>query len=422
MSNDVSEKVTVYGHVASLRRVGKIIFIILREFDDVEQVTVKKNEVSEDVWKTAESLGLEYFIEVRGVRVRSSIAKTGREIIPSSLRIIAASKPLPIDLTGKVATDFPTRIKYRYLDLRRPKVKAIFRVRSTLQKAAREFFYKRGFVELQFPVIIATATEGGAELFPVKYFDTNAYLAQSGQLYKQSAVAVFGKVFSIAPSFRAEKSRTRKHLTEFWQIDVEVALVSKEDLMRLQFDLVRYIYERIYEENEKELEELGVKLDIPEEYVKIGYDEAISILQNKGFDIKWGDDFGSDEERALCREFEQPFFITEFPAEQTAFYYMVDRGDSRIAHRIDMMGPGDYGVEWSSGGLREHDPERLKARIIEKGMKPESFDWYLDMFRYGFPPHGGFGMGVERLLQTILKLEKIHETALYPRTPDIVKP
>jgi nondiscriminating aspartyl-tRNA synthetase len=416
------ERVTVYGHVATVRRKGKIVFILLRTFDGEEQVTVKKDLVSDDLWSLVEDLGREYFIKVQGQLVESKIARLGREIIPESIEVVSPSPPPPIDLYGKVEAEWPTRLRYRYLDIRRPKVKAIFRVRSTLMKAAREFLYKEGFVELNFPIIIATATEGGAELFPVQYFDRQAFLAQSGQLYKQSAVAAFGKVFSIAPSFRAEKSRTRKHLTEFWQIDVEAALVEPRDLMDLQFRLVNYIVEKIIEENEKDLELLGVKLEPWQSYQVITYEEALEILRRKGFNIEWGEDFGADEERALVREFDEPFFIPEFPKDITAFYYMVDRSNPRMAHRIDFMGPGDYGVEWSSGGLREHDPERLAQRIREAGMRPESFSWYLDMFKYGFPPHGGFGMGVERLLQTLLRLEKIHEAALYPRTPDILEP
>lgn len=417
------EYVKLYGHVATIRRKGKIAFIVLRTFTGEEQVTIKKGMVPDEVWNVLDELGREYFIEVEGVFIESPIAKMGREVIPRSIRVIAKSKPLPIDVYGKTEAEWPTRLKYRYLDLRRPKVKAIFRIRSTLLNAAREFLLKEGFVELTFPVIIATATEGGAELFPVIYFGREAYLAQSAQLYKQSAIPAFGRVFSIAPSFRAEKSRTRKHLTEFWQIDVEVALVSKKDLMDLQFRLVNYIVEKILENNERDLEILGVKdLEPWDHYEILPYDEAIEILQRKGFDIKWGDDFGADEEKALVREFEVPFFIPEFPSNITAFYYMLDRRDPRIAHRIDMMGPGEHGVEWSSGGLREHDPERLRRRLSELGLNPESFGWYLDMFEYGFPPHGGFGMGVERLLQSLLRLERIHEAALYPRTPDILEP
>jgi len=418
-----ARRVRVYGHVGAIRRKGGIAFIALRTFEGEEQVVVKRDKVSPEVWRVLDELGREYFIEVTGVMVPSSIAKLGREIIPESIKVISPSKPLPIDLYGKTEAEWPTRLRFRYLDIRRPKVKAIFRVRSTLMNAAREFLLREGFVELTFPVIIATATEGGAELFPVIYFGREAYLAQSSQLYKQSAVASFGKVFSIAPSFRAEKSRTRKHLTEFWQIDVEAAMVSKSDLMDLQFRLVNYVVERILEENQRDLEILGVKDLEPWDYYEIvTYDEALDILRRKGFDIKWGDDFGADEEKALVNEFEAPFFIPEFPSEITAFYYKVDEENPKIAHRIDMMGPGPYGVEWSSGGLREHDPARLRSRMVEKGLDPSSFGWYLEMFEYGFPPHGGFGMGVERLLQTLLRVERIQEVALYPRTPDILEP
>jgi nondiscriminating aspartyl-tRNA synthetase len=419
-----NKEVKLYGHVATIRRKGKIAFIALRTFENEEQVTVKKNEVPEEIWNlVSKELGREDFIEVIGTLVKSDIAKLGREILPKSIRVIAKSRPPPIDLYGKTEAEWPTRLRFRYLDIRRPKVKAIFRVRSTLLEAAREFLRKEGFIELTFPIIIATATEGGAELFPVIYFGKEAYLAQSAQLYKQSAVASFGKVFSIAPSFRAEKSRTRKHLTEFWQIDVEAALVSKRDLMDLQFNLVNYIVEKILDKNEKDLEILGINNLEPWDYYEvISYDEALEILRRKGFEIKWGDDFGADEERALVKEFNVPFFIPEFPSSITAFYYKVDEKNPQIAHRIDMMGPGEYGVEWSSGGLREHNPERLKKRMIEFGLNPSSFGWYLEMFNYGFPPHGGFGMGVERLLQTILRLERIQEAALYPRTPDILEP
>ena len=412
----------ICGHVVSHRRVGKIIFIVLRKFNGMAQLTVKRGVAPEDVWNKALDIGLEYFVCAEGKPAEKQIARVGPEIIPSRLEVLAESKPTPIDLSGKVEAEFPTRIKYRYLDIRRPRVKAIFRIRSSVSRYAREFLYKEGFVELHFPIIIASATEGGAELFPVKYFDRQAYLAQSAQLYKQSAVAAFGKVFTIGPSFRAEKSRTRKHLTEFWQIDVEQALVSKNDLMDLQFRLVKYIYEKVASENQEDLETLGITLEPPRRYAKISYEEALEILRRKGFQVEWGMDFGSDEEKALCSSFEEPFFITEFPASQTAFYYMVSREDPRYAHRVDMMGNGPYGVEWSSGGLREHDPARLRRRMKEQGLRPESFGWYLEMFDYGVPPHGGFGMGVERLLLSMLRLEKIHEASLYPRTPDILVP
>ncbi|MDK2384169.1 MAG: aspartate--tRNA(Asn) ligase, partial [Candidatus Korarchaeota archaeon] len=317
----------ICGHVVSRRRVGRIVFVVLRGFTGMAQLTVKHGEVPEEVWRTAVDLGLEYFVCAEGRPAEKQIARVGPEIIPARIDVLAESRPTPIDLSGKVEAEFPTRIRYRYLDIRRPSVKAVFRIRSSVSRYAREFLYGEGFVELHFPIIIASATEGGAELFPVKYFDRQAYLAQSAQLYKQSAVASFGKVFTIGPSFRAEKSRTRKHLTEFLQIDVEQALASKEELMSLQFRLVRYVYEKVAREHAADLEILGVELEPPKSYSKISYEEALSILRRRGFEAEWGMDFGSDEERALCSEFEEPFFITEFPAGQTAFYYMVSRED-----------------------------------------------------------------------------------------------
>jgi len=418
----LQEEVKVYGHVMGIRRLGSIVFIVLRTFDGIEQVTIKKKEVSPETWKIVSELGSEYFIEVKGTMIKSTIAKLGREIIAKEIKIISPSSPPPIDLSEKVPAEFPTRIKYRYLDIRKPRIRAIFRIRATVVQAAREFLTKKGFVELQFPIIIATATEGGANLFPVRYFDRTAYLVQSAQLYKQSAIPAFGKVFTIGPSFRAEKSRTRKHLTEFWQIDVEAAMVTKDGLMDLQFNLVKYIYEKVLERNENDLKVLGLDLEVPDHYEKIGYDEALEILKRKGIELPWGEDFGAEEERALCESFTVPFFVTEFPEGVVAFYYKVDENNPKIAHRIDFFGPGTYGVEWSSGGLREHDPKKLEERMKAKGLNPKSFGWYLEMFKYGFPPHGGFGLGVERLLQTMLKLDKIHEAILYPRTPDILEP
>lgn len=418
----MGQKIKLYGHVLHLRDLGKVRFVILRTFDGVAQVVLKKNSVSEDIWKRFEELGYEYFVEVVGEKVESKIAKLGWEVHAEDLKIVAKSKTVPIDLADKTTTEFPTRLRYRYLDIRREPVRSILKVRASVVQAAREFLVERGFVELHFPIICGTASEGGAELFPVKYFDRQAYLVQSAQLYKQSAIPVFGKVFTVGPSFRAEKSRTKKHLTEFWQIDVEAALISKEELMKLQFELVKHIYARVAERNEKELSALGVKLEVPESYDVLSYEEALEVIRKKGLPIEWGEDFGADEERALCESFDKPFFVTEFPEKVVAFYYMVDDDDPRYAHRVDMYGWGSYGVEWSSGGLREHRPDRLRKRMKEKGLNPENFAWYLDMLEYGFPPHAGFGMGVERLLYSMLKLERVHEAVLYPRTPDVLEP
>ncbi len=413
----------VVGWVWTVRELGKISFVLIRKFpeNEIEQLVLKKGVTDDDSLSLVKELYPETLVRARGEWVKSEKYRTGREFVTNSLEILAPSQPTPYDLTGKTPTDYSTRIKYRYLDIRRPKVAAVLKGRAIVAQAARKVLIDHGFVEIWPPIIIATATEGGAELFPLIYFEKEAFLAQSGQLYKQAAVPAFGKVFAIAPSFRAEKSRTRKHLTEFWQIDVEFAFATPESIMDLEFEIYKGAAEALVDES-KVLELLGREIDVPERYEKVSYEEAIDILQRKGFDIKWGDDFGAPEERALCAEFDVPFFITEFPKDLCAFYYMVDEKDPRYARKIDFMAPGENGLELSSGGPREHRLDVLVQRMKDQGLRPESFGWYLDMFKYGFPPHGGFGIGLERLTLALLGLEKVTDATLFPRTPDILAP
>lgn len=416
----------IRGWVWNVRDIGKLKFILIRKFPEnrIEQVVVKKGNVPDDVLEAAGKYNPETLLEIEGEWKESPKAPNGREFVAKNITIIANSQPTPIDLTEKTPAEFPTRLEYRYLDLRKPRIAAIFKAKDVIIDAAREVMRKNGFVEAAFyPMIIATATEGGAELFPLVYFDKEAFLAQSAQLYKQSLVPAFGRVFAIAPSFRAEKSRTRKHLTEFWQIDAEAAFVTKRDLMDIQFQIYRRAAERLNDEAEEELKLLGIEeVPVPKKYETISYEEAIELLQSDGIDIKKGDDFGAPEERQLCSHFDVPFFVTEFPETECAFYYKLREDDPFYAEKMDFLAPGPNGLELSSGGPREHDPEKLKQRMIAKGMRPESFGWYLDMFRYGFPPHGGFGMGVERLTLALLQLDKITEAMPYPRTPDILTP
>ncbi len=417
---------TLRGWVWNVRDIGKLKFILLRTFPEnrIEQVVVKKGNVPDEILEEAGKFNPETLLEIDGDWKESPKAPNGREFVATGLRVIANSQPTPIDLTEKTPAEFPTRLEYRYLDLRKPRIAAIFKAKSTIVDAARQVLRKWGFHEAAFfPIMIATATEGGAELFPLVYFDKEAFLAQSAQLYKQSLVPALGRVFSVAPSFRAEKSRTRKHLTEFWQIDAEGAFLTKKDLMEIQFDIYRTAAQRLAEENEEELRLLGIEdIVIPTKYEKISYDEAIELLRSDGVQIERGDDFGAPEERQLCSHFEVPFFVTEFPETECAFYYKLREDDPFFAEKMDFLAPGPNGLELSSGGPREHDPEKLAARMRAKGLKPENFGWYLEMFKYGFPPHGGFGMGVERLTLALLGLDKIMEAMPYPRTPDILTP
>ncbi|MDN5358253.1 MAG: nondiscriminating aspartyl-tRNA synthetase [Candidatus Diapherotrites archaeon] len=417
---------TIRGWVWNVRDIGKLKFILIRTFPEnrIEQVVVKKGNVPDEVLEEAGKYNPETLLEIQGEWVESKKAPNGREFVAKDVKVIANSEPTPIDLTEKTPAEFPTRLEYRYLDLRKPRIAAIFKAKSVIVDAARQVLRKWGFHEAAFfPIIIATATEGGAELFPLVYFDREAFLAQSAQLYKQSLVPALGRVFSIAPSFRAEKSRTRKHLTEFWQIDVEAAFVTKKDLMDIQFDIYKTAAERLNREVPDELKLLGIEeVPVPNKYEKISYDEAIELLRSDGVDIKRGDDFGAPEERQLCSHFDVPFFVTEFPETECAFYYKLREEDPFFAEKMDFLAPGENGLELSSGGPRENDPEKLRKRMIAKGMRPEAFGWYLEMFKYGFPPHGGFGMGVERLTLALLNLDKIMEAMPYPRTPDILTP
>ncbi len=414
----------IRGWVYRVRDMGKVKFVLIRLFPEnrVEQVVVKAGNVEDEVLEAVEGFYPETLIEVEGEWKTTDKVKTGREFVARKIRVVSPSKPTPIDLTGKTPTDYSKRIRYRWLDVRRPEVSAVLRLKGVVLREVRDYLRSQGFVETTLPIIISAAAEGGAELFPIVYFDREAFLAQSGQLYKQALVPSLGRVFTIGPSFRAEKSRTRKHLTEFWEIDAEAAFVTKEDLMDIEFGIYRSAADALNDYPELFERFGGTPPEVPKKYEVIDYDEALEILKGDGIEIPWGEDFGAPEERQLCSHFEVPFFIARFPRQQTAFYYKVDRDDPRYAHKMDFLAPGQKGMELSSGGIREEDPEMLRKRIIEFGLKPESFDWYLEMFEYGFPPHGGFGLGIERLTAVLLGLEKIMDATAFPRTPDILYP
>ncbi len=415
---------TLRGWVYIVRDIGKLKFVLVRIFPEnrVVQTVFKEGETEKSSMKLVESLYPETLLELKGEWRSSEKAPGGREFVVKEASMISPSKPLPIDISGKTPVEYANRIKYRWLDVRRPEVSAVLRLKSIILKAARDYLLSEGFVETTYPVIISTASEGGAELFPVVYFDKEAFLAQSGQLYKQALVPSLGKVFSISASFRAEKSRTRKHLTEFWQIDVEAGFVTERDLMDIEFGIYRSVTEELNKYPEL-FEILGREPpEIPRTYEDITYDEALEILRGDGVDIAWGDDFGAPEERKLCSHFDTPFFIRRFPLEQSPFYAKVVREDPKYSYKMDFMAPGENGMELSSGGLREENPEMLRKRMKELGLKPESFEWYVEMFEYGFPPHGGFGIGIERLTTVMLGLEKVTDATAFPRTPDILYP
>lgn len=414
-------EVELLGWVRNKRSHGGLLFIDLRDSTGVIQVTVKKGEVSDNSFRYAEELRREAAIKVLGVVKRDPRAPGGVEVRCKSLEVLGGS-----------LDDFPIRkgvkVKFlldnRHLHIRSPRVAAIMRIRAALLKAARKWFEENGFVEIHCPSFITAAVEGGATLFKVDYFGREAYLTQSSQFYQEAAIYSLEKVYSIQPSFRAELSRTRRHLTEFWHLEAEIAYAELEDLLEIIENLFYAMVCGVYEQAGKELDLLGVRLDpdiAKPPYPRIRYSEALEILRRKGFELKWGDDFGADEERELSKEFEKPFFVTHWAREAKAFYHMPDPSDPKVCRNADLLTPGGYG-EVVGGGQRIHDYHQLMERIREAGLNPEDYRWYLDLRKYGSIPHSGFGLGVERMLWWLLKLSHIRDACLFPRTPARVYP
>ncbi|MPW38154.1 aspartate--tRNA(Asn) ligase [Thermococcus sp. 101 C5] len=415
------KKVKVAGWVYEVKDLGGIKFLWLRDREGIVQITAPKKKVNEEVFALIPKLNSEDVIAVEGVVNFTPKAKLGFEIIPEKIEILSrADSPLPLDPTGKVKAELDTRLDNRFMDLRRPEVMAIFKIRSSVFKAVRDFFYQEGFIEIHTPKIIATATEGGTELFPMKYFERDAFLAQSPQLYKQIMMASgLDRVFEIAPIFRAEEHNTTRHLNEAWSIDAEMAFIESEDeVMGLLERLVAHAINYVREYNEKELKILDLELEEPKlPFRRITYTQALEILKDLGKEIPWGEDIDTEGEKMLGQYIKETYdedlyFIYQYPSEAKPFYIMRYDDKPEISRAFDL----EYrGVEITSGGQREHRYEKLKEQIAEKGLKVESFEFYLKAFRYGMPPHGGFGLGAERLLKQMLNLNNIREVILFPR-------
>ena len=415
------KKVKVAGWVHEVRDLGGIKFVWLRDREGIVQITAPKKKVNKEIFLIIPKLNSEDVVAVEGVVNFTPKAKLGFEIIPEKIEILAkAESPLPLDPTGKVKAELDTRLDNRFIDLRKPEVMAIFKIRSNVFKAIREFFYQEGFVEIHTPKIIVTATEGGTELFPMKYFERDAFLAQSPQLYKQIMMASgLDRVFEIAPIFRAEEHNTTRHLNEAWSIDAEMAFIENEDeVMQILERLIAYTINYVREHNEKELKILDFELEEPKlPFRRITYTQALEILKDLGKEIPWGEDIDTEGEKLLGRYIKETYdedlyFIYQYPSEAKPFYIMKYDERPEISRAFDL----EYrGVEITSGGQREHRYEKLKEQIAEKGLNVESFEFYLKAFRYGMPPHGGFGLGAERLLKQMLNLKNIREVILFPR-------
>jgi aspartyl-tRNA synthetase len=423
LSKGGDDEVIIMGWVASIRDHGNIQFIILRDMYGEIQVTVKKRECSESLFQLAKEIKEHSSIGVRGKIRPQEKVPNGAEIVPIEIRVFSiARKAAPFLVQSRTSTvGIDTRLDLRAVDLRRNYLGSIFRIRQTAVNSVRAFLSEQKFNEVNTPKMIATATEGGAALFPIFYYDREAFLAQSPQLYKEQLTMAFESVFEIGPIFRAEPSRTNRHLSEAISIDVERAFVDYNDIMSLLERMISKIVDILKEKNQDDLEYLQLQLpsmDLP--FSKYSYSDIIDRLQEAGERIQWGDDISPQIMKSIQHEHLNDFyFIIDWPTSTKPFYIKPSATDSRICESFDLMCGG---LEVSSGSTRINHKDQLVGRMAKQGLKPEAFDYHLRVFDYGVPPHAGFGLGLERLMMALTKVENIRDVTLYPRDIDRLAP
>ena len=420
--------IVIYGWIHSVRDIGRVKFIVLRDKTGKIQVIARKNSIDEEKFKRISDLARESILWVRGVVQKSGIAKAGVEIILEDYGMISESKPLPIEIwSPDINTQFAKRVEYRYLDLRRPEVQALFKIRAKAQSLIRRFLEDQGFMEINTPKIVLMGAESGADVFEVNYFSRQAYLSQSPQLYKQMLMSSgIEKVYEIAAYWRAEKSHTSRHLTEFWMLDVEVSFINNiEDILKLLEDMMVYVISELKDEEYRSLEVLNVKLNTPKSpFPRVTIREAYKILAENGKILQYGDDLDTEAEEKLGEIFMKNYnseflFVLEFPWGKSPFYSMRKEDEPEWVIGFDLLYKG---LEIASGKQREHRYEKLLQNVIEKKLKIDTLKWYLESFKYGMPPHGGFGFGIDRFIKQMLNLEDIREAILFPRDPERIHP
>lgn len=411
-SSLVDKEVTLAGWVHNIRDLGGKKFILLRDSTGILQIVVDK---SSDSFKIASELSQESVIVVKGIVKTDPRAPGGVEVHASKIEILnRALAPLPLDVSGKVEADLDTRLRERVLDLRRPVMQAVLKIQSKVVKAFRETLYKKGFIEVFTPKIIATATEGGAQLFPVIYFGREAFLAQSPQLYKELLAGAVERVFEIAPAWRAEESDTPYHLAEFISMDVEMAFADYNDIMNILEDLMENMISTVNSECKEELKLLNHNLpEFKRPIKRITYEEALEILRSKGLNLKFGDDISTPELRVLNQELKEDlYFIIDWPTLSRPFYTKVKSDNPNVSESFDLI---YRWLEIASGSTRNHEKEVLINSLKSRGLKPESFEYFLRWFDYGMPPHAGFGMGLARLMVMFTGLNNVKEIVPFPR-------
>lgn len=403
--------VDIRGWVYRKRESKDTVFLIIRDATGTIQCTVKRESPA---WADAKKVTIESSVTLSGTVRSDERAPGGFEMSTDQLNIIGLAEVFPI--TKDQSKEFLRDV--RHLWLRSQRMNTIMKIRSEVLKFIHEFFRKQDFIEVSPPMFISSACEGGSTLFGLKYFDKDLYLTQSAQLHLEALIYSLEKVYCVAPSFRAEKSRTIRHLTEYWHIEAEQAFATIDDMMLLEENLVSHVCHGVAKQCRGELKRLGVnaeklaKINAP--FKRITYDEAIKILQKRGLKIKWGKDFGFDEERALAKEFDNPVFVYAYPKQIKAFYCKTYTENPELAMSVDLIVPSIG--ELTTGGARVDDKDKLIKRLKELGLKQEDYKWYIDIRSYGTVPHAGFGLGIERLLAWMLELESVMDTIPFPRT------
>ena len=416
LTRHVGETVTVRGWIVTTRSSGKIAFMVVRDGSGQLQGVLSRREVSADVWARFLTLTQETSVAVTGVVREDPRSPSGVELTVTDLAVMGPGEDFPIS-PKEHGTAF--LFEHRHLWLRSRRQVAIARVRHEVVQAIRDFFYQRDFVLVDTPILTGAIGEEAGNLFSTDYFDLGkAYLAQTGQLYVEAAAAALGRVYCFGPTFRAEKSKTRRHLTEFWMVEPEVAFNDSDDNMRLQEEFVSYVVGRALDRCAEQLRELERDIaplqHVAPPFPRISYTDAVARLNQLGSDIRWGSDLGGDDETLLARQYDRPVFVFNYPKEVKAFYMKENPDDPRTVLNNDCLAPEGYG-EIIGGSQREDDYDRLLARILEQGLDPEAYRWYLDLRKHGTFVHSGFGLGVERTVAWICGIPHIRETIAFPR-------
>ena len=418
------ETVTLKGWLHNRRSSGKIHFLVVRDGSGFLQVVMGKNDIGEEAFKAADHLAQETSIVVRGTVRADARAKGGYELIASGFDVVGASHDYPIT-PKEHGVDY--LMDRRHLWIRAERQTAILKVRHEVVNGIRDFFNGEGFILADTPIFTPAACEGTTTLFPVQYFDdATAYLTQSGQLYNEANAMALGKVYCFGPTFRAEKSKTRRHLTEFWMVEPEMAFATLEDYMDVAEAMVSYVARQVLEKNRIELQTIErdvSKLEaIAAPFPRLPYDDAVAFLQNNGFpDFPWGEDFGAPHETAISEQYDRPVFVYHYPTQVKAFYMEPVEGRPEVCRSADLLAPEGYG-EVIGGGQRMTSLELLEQRIEEHHLPREAYEWYLDLRKYGSVPHSGFGLGIERTVAWLCGLEHVRETIPYPRMLEKIYP